>query len=1109
MNMEAFNNSFWKNTSLTDLEKKIIQYWKDNNVIDEVMEKNKGKSEVKFLDGPPFKNGYMHHGHILVSTIKDTMTRFFTMNDCYVDRRNGFDVHGVPIEMLAKKIIGYNTKEELIAYGIENHNNLCRRLLSDCGEQWYKDFERIGRWIDRKREYQTMDPTFMESVIWVFNELYTKKMIFEGFKVMPYSTGCGTALSHFEAKQNYKTVVETSVICCFEIICTKYSIYKNSTDYKTYILAWTTTPWTLPMNSAICTGINMIMVNLFDHKTNSCVIMSKNMYETNYSKIMFEKKLRFNLKSQLISEDLVNIEYKPPFDFFWKEGCQNHLPLTERAFRVISDAFVKSSGQDAGTGFVHCSPSHGEEDFRVCCENNIIDAKNSKNNLIDIIDDNGCFTKDVPKYAGLYIKVVDKLIVAELKSSNLLFDSKPYTHSYPFCYRTDTPLIYKTVNAWFLNTSDEEFKQKMLENAKKINWMPENVGMVDYYNWVKNSIDWCISRTRYWGTPIPIWKSADGDEIICINSISQLEELSGIKGINDLHIEVIDKIQIPSKEGRGGMLKRVDGVLDCWFESGSMIYGQDHFPFEGQGLVDLSRNALSDFVVESKDQYRCWFYTLNVLSTALFDKPAFANAIVTGIVNGSDGQKMSKSKGNYSDPNILMDKYGADILRLYLLSTPVTKAESIKFNEDALFKLQQNSTVKIYNIGLFLVEKINLYNLEHPKNIIIFPLLIDLAGMKNVLDRWIIGKTYFFCRDLSKDFKSFQISGVASKILTYIEQLTNWYVKMARERLKGSASKFNIDDDTWKQSIETLLFVIYQFTRIVAPVLPFVCEIVYQMLIPFIKAPMKSIHFEQYPTLYEFVFDFGLEKKFNIVQKIIALIRDLRITLKLNNRRPINCAEIGCINLEDWLIIQDVLDYVFTESNILSIKKLEVSDLIYDKVEPIISALSGYLKRIDKIKDMKVLSQFIRNMSTEQIQSFKNTGLVIEPTTFTMLTDRHIGFKYLLVNPNATTKFSNGIIVKVDISYTDEVKIEHLNRLINTAIQMHRKQILLKPWQTIYIKYYCDGDLMDFINENTRKFICKNLNSMQLVEETELFDNLTKHQILNDTLLISSTMVNL
>ena len=1108
----------WKKTSLALLEKQNIKYWNNIGALEYLNNRNKQYPETVFLAGPPFATGSMHFGHILVSTVKDTMARFFTMNEKFIDRRNGWDVHGVPIEMLAKKIIGYTTKEELLAYGIDNHNDRCREIISDCTGKWYKDFERLGHWVDTKREYKTMDPTFMESVIWVFNELYSKKMIYEGVKIMPYSTGCGTPLSHFEAKQNYKDVTEPAIICQFEVVSTEFSTYKLSdTNYPTFILVWTTTPWTLFGNLCICTGPNIPIVVVHDKQSKQYVMLSKFKFDTSFKKLKFENQARFEIKSQINSADLVNLEYKPLFNYCQKSPVSktdadtdtipnpNPIPITDRIYRIVSDSYVKSEGKDAGTGFVHINPSNGEDDYRVCCENQMVDSKNTKGNLVDLINDDGCFIDGLGEYTGVYIKDADKKIIAELKARGLLFESKNYTHSYPFCYRTDTPLVYKMVKAWFLNASDPIFRQQMINNATKINWNPSFVG-TNFVNWLSGSVDWCISRTRYWGTPIPVWKSADNEEVVSVGSVAELEELSGVKNISDLHIEVVDKIEIPSKQGKG-MLKRVPDVLDCWFESGSVPYGQQHYPFNKNSIIATTSPAISDFVIESLDQTRGWFYTLNVLSTALFNKPPFLNVIVTGIVNAADGEKMSKSKGNYPDPNILMDKYGSDVLRLYLLSTPVVKAVSIKFDEKNLAKLQQGSTVKLYNMSMLLVEKINMYNIENPTNKVVFPDAARLESNNNILDKWIISKTGILAQDMYASLNSYQVSNIAAKILCYVEQLTNWYVKMARERLKGSASNFEIDTNSCKQSIETLLYVMYQFTRIAAPILPFMCETIYQMIGPYLLSATESVHYEYYPKPGEIMCDLLLEAKFNIVQKVITLIRDLRDSLGLNNRRPISSVEIGCINPKDWPIIQDILDYIKTESNVMHIKELNLDNMVNSLIEPIMGELSTYLKDIGHIKNMKTFTAFINNMTNGQIKYFCENKCITEPSTNVMLTTEHISFKYEIAKPDPTTKLSGNMVIRVDTSYTDQLKTEHMNRLINSSIQMHRKEIMLKPWQNISIKFYSDAELSDFVLAHADTYCGTNLASIKLVDRSELLANQTTHKILETDIVISSELI--
>lgn len=1086
--------------TLVVLEKNIIEYWNKIDATNKIIEQTKLNPKKIFLDGPPFATGTMHYGHILVSTLKDTMTRFLTMRGFSVDRRNGWDCHGVPIEMLAKKDIGYTTKTELIEYGIENHNNVCRNLIMQCADQWYKDFERIGRWVDTSREYKTSDINFMESTLWVFKRLYDSGLIFEGYKVMPYSTGCCTPLSHFEAKQNYKAVTDQSVTCCFEISSTDHCNFKPKGDYPVFILAWTTTPWTLPSNMALCTFRSGKLVHLFDNQLQRYVILSNSRYDSTYAKLKHENMPRFRLVEIIDSTDIINAEYKPLFDYV---KCDNScLAIEQRAYRVVSDAYVKDGGDDSGTGFVHISPSHGEDDFRVCCENGIIDSRNSRGNLVDLIDDDGCFLPVVGDFSGLYVKKAEPLIIRNLKSRGLLFDSKPYNHQYPHCYRTDTPLLYRVVSAWFLNAANEDFRQKMLANNKKINWMPASVGSNHFDSWLQNSVDWCISRSRYWGTPIPIWRSDDGCEIICVGSVAELEVLSGITGIKDLHIETVDSIKIPSREGRG-MLSRVAGVLDCWFESGSMPYGQLHYPFENKNLIDENKHCIADFITESKDQTRGWFYTLTVLATALFDKPAFENVIVTGIINGTDGQKMAKRKANYPNPNILIDKYGADTLRLYLLSTPVVKAESVKFDESILAKLQQNSVVKIYLMVQFLVEKIRLYNLQNSDTPFMFPSRVEIDSIDNILDRWIINKTRLLLGDIARDMDNYKIVFVASKICNHIEQLTNWYIQMARERLKGSSGN-NVD---WRKALQTLLLVMVSFVKISAPVLPFISETVYQLLGPHIPNKLESVHFESYPSEDNLIHDNDLEHKFDIIQKVITLIRDARDSLKLPVKRPIDSIEIGCFNEKDWCIIQDILDYVKVQSNVLAISNLNTSDIVVVKAEANLGNLSTYLKELNLIKNMKQIMAFINSMTDVQLSEFRGNGFIMEPTYGIRLDEKLINSKYCLTDSSPNIKLCDSIVIRINTDYTSAVRYEHMMRLINKEIQMHRKESLLKPWQTINIFLCATSEVKDFIAEHREKFCCKNLNQITTCEQAHLLPNVTKHNITGSELLISSELV--
>lgn len=1064
----------WKSTNLVELEKHIINYWRTNKIPEKTINSTIDKHEIVFVDGPPFCTGNMHFGHVLVSTVKDILARYYTMKGFRVDRRNGWDTHGVPIEQLAKNTIGYKNRSELLEFGIDRHNDICRKLVMKCADIWHEDFERLGRWVDRKNEYKTMDLKFMESVFWVFKQLYQKSSIYEGYKVLPYSIGCNTVLSHFEAKQNYKTITESSIYVQFKLknmekFIDKFNI-KSDTDIDFYVVVWTTTPWSLPTNLAICTNPDIKMVCLYDIRDSRYIIVSECKFNTSYSRIMHKDLPRFNVMVEMKGSELEGIQYEP---------CYHYIKYDEKsiAWRIVLDPYVKLDPDSRGTGFVHLSPMHGEDDFRVCLKYNIIDTKNTNGYLIEDIDADGCFTNLITEYSKLYIKNADKLIISSLRDRGILMGVEPYTHSYPFCYRTDTPLIYKIDKAWFVKASDPEFRTQMIINSK-INWQPSSVGTNHFENWLENSVDWCVSRSRYWGTPIPIWRSDDNEETICIGSISELSMLSNIDidKIHDLHIDFVDKITIKSKSGR--ILKRVTGVLDCWFESGCVPYGQIHYPFENSNIFSDKRHHIADFITESKDQTRGWFYTLNVLSTALFNKPAYQNVIVTGIINGTDGHKMSKSKGNYTEPKLVIDKYGADTTRLYLISTPVVKAETIKFDESQIAKLQQISIVKIYNIALFLVEKIDLHNRYHPDKRVNYPSHEVLDTLSDVVDRWIIDKTAWLAFELDRDFKSYKIAFIATKILSYIDQLTNWYLKLARERLKGQTSRST-------DALYTLLFVVYQFIKIIAPVMPFISETVYLMIQNYLPDRLDSVHLLKYPEQTEFIIEPGLDQKFDIIQSIITGVREIRDTIKFYHRKPLHSISIGHI-YDNHSTVIELQEYIKTECNVLNIEKVDFHDLIKMMIYPNMSYLSSHLKSMkDRSEtmsnDIKHLRTFIENLSVNDVQDILEINRkIIEPITKIIITTDMIDVKYILKEKNPCCRVVKNMVIKVDNRDTIETNREYLLRLIKSSVQKHRKIYEMKPWDTIDIILDTDKELIEFIKINFTKLITKNVRKFEL-----------------------------
>jgi isoleucyl-tRNA synthetase len=641
--------------------------------------------EFTFYDGPPFATGLPHYGHILAGTIKDTVTRYAAMSGKHVSRRAGWDCHGLPVEYEIDQKLNITHRDQVLEMGIDKYNATCRSIVTRYTAEWESTVTRLGRWIDFENDYKTMDPSFMESVWWVFRQLFDKNLVYQGYKVMPYSTACTTPLSNFEAGLNYKDVKDPAVVVSFPIL---------GEPQEVSFVAWTTTPWTLPSNLALCVNPAMEYVQILDKATNHSFILAKSRLAQLYPIMNNKKKWKpekaaelYELQATMPGTALVGKRYQPLFDFFQGE------PGSENYWQVVSDSYVTD---DAGTGVVHQAPAFGEDDYRVCLAHGII-AKGGE--VPCPVDADGNFVDLIAPVKGMHVKAADEILIQLVKDSGRLVQKDVLLHSYPFCWRSDTPLIYKAVPSWFVKV--EEIRDRIVENNKQTHWVPKEVKEGRFHNWLSDARDWAVSRNRFWGTPIPIWANDDLSEVVCIGSVDELAELSGVR-VEDLHRETVDQITIPSQKTPGGVLRRVDEVFDCWFESGSMPYAQSHYPFENK--EGWEKGFPADFIAEGLDQTRGWFYTLMVLSTALFDKPAFKNNIVNGMVLASDGQKMSKRKKNYPDPNIVISKYGADALRMYLVNSPVVRAESLKFKEEGVLGVVKEVFLPLYNAFRFFLK---------------------------------------------------------------------------------------------------------------------------------------------------------------------------------------------------------------------------------------------------------------------------------------------------------------------------------------------------------------------------------------------------------------------
>lgn len=898
------------------IEEEVLKHWDDIDAFKTQLKKTEHFPKYSFYDGPPFATGLPHYGHICAGTIKDVVTRYASMNGRYVERRFGWDCHGLPVEFEIDQLLNIKTKEDANKIGVEKYNEECRKIVMRYSGEWEKTVKRFGRWIDFENDYKTMSKDFMESVWYIFQQIFKKGLVYRGCKIMPYSNGCTTVLSNFEAGLNYKDVIDPTL----------YVLFPLKDDPEVNFIAWTTTPWTLPSNLALCVNPEFDYVKIKDLATGKVIIMAEcrlcelynvekkdsnatekkskpkkqdKMEKVENNKPKEEPKQQFEIIERIKGKDLKGVKYIPLFDYYMeneKLGC----------FQILADNFVTS---DAGTGIVHCAPAYGEDDYRVCTQNNII--KPDEPGVA--VDESGLFTDRAPDYKGIYLKDADKLISRDLKEKGRVFKISQYKHSYPYCWRSDQPLIYKAVNAWFIKVTD--IKEDLIKNNKKAYWVPKSIQEKRFNNWLENACDWCFSRNRFWGNPIPIWASDDMEEVVCIGSVKELEELSGVK-VEDLHREHIDKITIDSKMGKG-KLRRIEEVFDCWFESGSMPFASYGYP-KKISEEDFNKIFPADFIGEGIDQTRGWFYTLNVIATCLRNTNPYQNLIVNGLVLASDGEKMSKRKKNYPDPTAMVDKYGADSIRLYLMNSPLVKAENLKFQEKGLLDICKNVFNPWYNVFRFLMQNIDRWNMVNADKFV-FDEEKFSNKFSNPLDEYLLAANHKLIKFLKNEFSYYRLYTVLEKKIKFLEVLTNWYVRLNRLRLKGDYGK-----EEWADSLNILFGVMLNCSMIMAPYIPFITEYFYSNLRQFTKEGSiykeKSIHFLQMPTYNDNLIDEKLLQTVELLQSIINCGRNIREQKKINLKQPLKTILIVHKDEEFIKDIKNFETYIKEELNVTEIE---------------------------------------------------------------------------------------------------------------------------------------------------------------------------------------------
>ncbi len=1028
--------------NFAELEAEILAFWEAHKTFEKSLEQRKGAKEFVFYDGPPFATGLPHYGHLLAGTIKDIVPRYQAMRGHYVERRFGWDCHGLPVEFEMEQELKISGKREIEQLGVDVFNEKCRSIVLRYTREWRQVVTRMGRWVDFDHDYKTMDLSYMESIWWVFKTLWDRQLIYEGNKILPYCPRCATPLSNFETNQGYAEVQDPAITVRFAL----------EGAVNTFILAWTTTPWTLPSNMALAVGAKITYVKIRDGE--NMYILAKERLP-----IYYKKDAPVEVLEELPGSALAGLRYEPLFPYFAAKK-------NEGAFRVLTADFVST---EDGTGIVHIAPGFGEDDYQLGRKENVP--------VVCPVDEEGRFTAEVSDYVGREVKEADSDIMRRLKQEGRLVHRSTLQHSYPHCWRCDTPLIYRAISTWFVRV--EQLRERMMAANKKIKWMPEHLQEGRFGKWIENARDWAISRNRYWGAPLPIWRNAAG-EVRCVGSVAELEKLTGHK-VADLHKHFVDALEIPSEQG-GEPLRRIPEVLDCWFESGAMPYAQSHYPFENKERFEAHFPA--DFIAEGLDQTRGWFYTLNVLATALFDQPAFKNVVVNGLVLAADGRKMSKRLKNYPDPSKILDEYGADALRLYLIHSPVVRAENLCFSEEGVKHSLRHLLIPWWNAYSFFVTYARIDGWKPGAG----ATQAEGAGGGGgaLLDRWILSALERLTQEVVAAMDRYDLQQAVRPFVQFVEELTNWYIRRSRRRFWKS-----LDDADKAQAYATLYRVLMTLSKIAAPFVPFMSEAIYRNLRT--ADQPESVHLCDFPVSSGGR-DLELEEQMSLVMAAVGMGRQLRADFNLKVRQPLSGLHVICRDEARLARLKALSELMAEELNVREVwfgrDETELADL---SAKPNFGRLGPRLGA-----QVKKAAQAIQKMDVSAMAELLNgrnvllsvDGQAVEFTPEEIIIERK-------PKEGLAVASEGDLVVALEMKLTPELVCEGLAREFVNKVQTMRKEADLDVVQRIRLDVQADEEVREALREHAgyiaTETLCEDCALVEQVPEGALAWDLNGH----------------